>query len=88
MTETTATRLPTITEEPPDGALVLRQFDGHPEALYVRDDAAADDGEYGDQHWHLVEPIDGEYPMTWANVVEIASGSVLVRLYRESEVTR
>jgi hypothetical protein len=62
---------PPRTNEPEDGTLVAHLMpDGEIDTtrpVYIRNDqAAAEEGGYGDQHWHPIG-VDG-YPETWAEV--------------------
>jgi hypothetical protein len=62
---------PATLPEPPTGSVVLFC---HPRGAWLRDDAAAKEGGYGDQHWYPLGRIDSEYPETWSGVITAARG--------------
>jgi hypothetical protein len=58
--------------EPPNGSVVLvgHPLDGTPEDAWLRSDASADEGGYGDKHWYPLGRYDSEYPETWHDLTE------------------
>jgi hypothetical protein len=65
-----------ILPEPPTGSVVLFCYplDDQPEDAWLRYDAGAEEGGYGDQHWYPLGRIDSEYPETWSGVIDAARG--------------
>lgn len=66
--------------EPPDLAVIARLSpDGLPEDVFVRHDAAAEEGGYGDEHWNRACQDCCEYPKTWRDLSKELRGD-FVRL--------
>lgn len=78
-----------LVDEPEDGALFAYLMpDGEIDVMqpvYLRNDQAAEEGDYGDQHWYPIGKVDDEYPETWEDVSHDLRGQ-RVRLHHDQLV--